>query len=436
MVYSSNFFEAFFLLAVIFIWLMIFYQLFFTFTGLLFYRKSLREKAEIEELSITEFPPVSLLIPAHNEALVIENTLESLLNLDYPQEKMEIIVINDGSTDSTAEIVEKISRKDSRVRLFNIPEKEAAKGKPHALNIGITKANYEYIAIYDADNTPEPASLRYLIEQMLIDPELAAVFGKFRTRNCKKNLLTRFINLETLSFQHIIQSGRFITLKTAILPGTNFVLRKSVLKKYGGWDEKALTEDTELSLRLLQYGERIKFIPYAVTWEEEPEEWRVWLRQRSRWIQGNIYIIRKYLFPSLRQGKISIMLELIYLFLLYYLFLGAILLSHLFFITCGLGLIAVHSPGPYFLVWVCAFLLFVVEIMIMAALEKEASPENFGVIVLMYFTYCQGWIILVFRVIYQGFFKKEKIKWEKTPRFASSEKIKKPKYKREKTTKV
>jgi hypothetical protein len=205
-----------------------------------------------------------------------------------------------------------------------------------------------------------------------------------------------------------------------MLPGTNFVIQRRILEKYGGWDEKALTEDTELSIRMFQNGDQIKFIPYAVTWEEEPEKWRVWLRQRTRWVRGNIYILRKFLFSSLRQRKMGVVLELGYIFLLYYLFLGSILVSHLFFITSGIGLIAVHSPGPYFIVWMCAFLLFVIEIMMTAALEKEVFWENLGVVVLMYFTYCQAWIILVFRALYQEFFKRQSIEWEKTPRSASS----------------
>jgi cellulose synthase/poly-beta-1,6-N-acetylglucosamine synthase-like glycosyltransferase len=420
MAFSSGFLEALFLTAVVILWSMIFYQLFFTFMGFIFYRKSLQEKTDLNKEKISDLPSVSILIPAHNEALVLEKTLKSLLALDYPAENLEIIVINDGSTDATPEIARAVSLKDSRVRLFNVPEKEAARGKPHALNLGLEEARHEYIAVYDADNTPVPSSLRYLIRNMIKAPELAAVFGMFRTRNRRQNLLTRFINIETLSFQLIIQAGRSKLLNIAMLPGTNFVIRRSILEKYGGWDEKALTEDTELSIRLFQNGDRIKFIPYAVTWEEEPENWRTWIRQRTRWVRGNIYILRKFLLPSLRQKKLGVILELGYIFLLYYLFLGSILLSHLFFITSGVGLIAVHSPGPYFIVWVCAFLLFVIEIMMTAALEKEALLENLGVVVLMYFTYCQGWIILVFRALYQEFFKKQSLDWEKTPRFASS----------------
>ena len=64
-----------------------------------------------------------------------------------------------------------------------------------------------------------------------------------------------------------------------------------------GWDEKALTEDTELSIRLYKMGHEIKFVPYAVTWEEEPEAWAAWVKQRTRWVRGNFYVLKKYLIP-------------------------------------------------------------------------------------------------------------------------------------------
>src|SRR5229473_83084 len=76
---------------------------------------------------------------------------------------------------------------------------------------------------------------------------------------------------------------RWKLLKIATLPGTNFIVRKEVLEEGGGWDEEALTEDAELSLRILEAGHRIKFVPYAVTWEQEPETFGVWFRQRTRW---------------------------------------------------------------------------------------------------------------------------------------------------------
>jgi len=420
MAYTHPVLEVLFLLSVLILWAMIFYQMIFTFLGYRYYQRSLGEKREADLETSTHLPPVSILIPAHNEALVIEETIGSILALNYPRDRMEVIVINDGSTDETPEIVRKRSDEDRRVRLLNVPEAEAAQGKSHALNLGRKAANHDLVAVYDADNTPEPDSLRYLVRALLGDEKLASTFGKFRTRNRSRTLLTRFINLETLSFQFMIQAGRYLLSRIAILPGTNLVIRRDILEQVGGWDEDALTEDTELSIRLYEKGHEIKFVPYAVTWEEEPEKWGTWLRQRTRWVRGNFYVLRKYLVRSLKFRKRSLTVELVYLFLLYYLFLGAILLSHLVFAVSGLGLIAVLSPGPYFAVWMCAFALFVAEVSLAASYEGEATLGNIAVAALMYLTYCQAWIALVFRAGYQDLTEKGRAKWEKTSRSGSA----------------
>jgi len=396
MAYTHTGIEVLFLSAVIILWGMIFYQMMFTFLGYVYHQRSLREQRELDLETSADLPPVSVLIPAHNEALVIEQTLRAIRALHYPEAQLEIIVINDGSTDGTSEIVTRIGRQDPRVRLVGVPADEAARGKSHALNTGLKHASHHFIAVYDADNTPEPQSLKYLMLNLMREQDLVSAFGKFRTRNRRRNLLTRFINLETLSFQFMIQAGRYLLSRIAILPGTNLVIRRKALEEAGSWDEQALTEDTELSIRLYEKGHTIKYVPYAVTWEEEPERWQSWIRQRTRWVRGNFYVLRKYLFKSFGFKKRSLTFELVYLFLLYYLFLVAILLSHVVFIISGLGLVAVLSPGPYFLIWICAFALFVAEVALAASCEDELNLETLAVTVLMYLTYCQGWIVLVF----------------------------------------
>src|SRR5690606_22214740 len=135
----------------------------------------------------------------------------------------------------------------------------------------------------------------HLVEAALDDPKAGAVVGKFRVVNARKNLLTRFINIETISFQWMAQAGRWYWFGISTIPGTNFLIRKSLIEQLGGWDNMALTEDTELSIRLYDNGYRIRFHPLAVTWEQEPETWYVWLKQRTRWARGNQYVIMKNL---------------------------------------------------------------------------------------------------------------------------------------------
>jgi len=426
MAYTHTGIEVLFLLAVVVLWGMIFYQMVFTFFGYIYHQRSVREQNDLDREDSVGLPPVSVLVPAHNEALVIEETLQSIQALRYPAESLEIIVINDGSTDGTPDIVKRIGRQDLRVKLVDVPADKTARGKSSALNTGLKHVTHDFIAVYDADNTPEKKSLIYLMLNLVREKNLAAVFGKFRTRNRKRTLLTRFINLETLSFQFMIQAGRYLVSQIAILPGTNLVIRKKILEEVGKWDEDALTEDTELSIRLYEKGHGIKFVPYAVTWEEEPEKWGVWFKQRTRWVRGNFYVLRKYLLKSFRFKNHRLTFELVYLFLLYYLFLAAILLSHIIFVISGLGLVAVLSPGPYFLVWICAFALFLAEVTLAASYEDELSLETLAITALMYLTYCQGWIVLVFMAVYQNLTQREGARWDKTRRFGSTSQREEP----------
>jgi hypothetical protein len=273
------------------------------------------------------------------------------------------------------------------------------------------------IAVYDADNTPEPPALRYLVAQLLLNGELGAVLGKFRTSNRDRNLLTRFINIETLSFQSIVQAGRWALFRIATLPGTNFVIRRELIDEIGGWDEGAITEDSELSIRVYMEGLRIKVIPYAVTHEQEPETWKVWFRQRTRWVRGNNYVATKFVrqIPQFRSKVLAV--EVLYLLSLYYVFFFAILISDLLFLLSVIGLVAIPLPGPYTAVWLLAFLLFIMEILLALSYDREDSLAKIGLIALAYFTYCQLWVVVVAKALWLDLRKRDAHVWVKTPRF-------------------
>ncbi len=413
--------EGLFVVAVILIWFMIGWQLLLTLAGYFHQSASLREQRKIDAMEF-EYPPVSILIPAHNEEIVIRRTLEAMCALEYPADRLEIIVINDGSSDGTGDIVREFAARDSRVVCYDVPQGQGGKGKSRALNLGLARASHPYIAVYDADNTPEPAALRYLAAQLLLHPELGAVLGKFRTVNRKRTLLTRFINIETLSFQSILQAGRWKLLRIATLPGTNFLMRRSLIEEMDGWDEGAITEDSELSIRMYIAGWKIKFIPYSVTWEQEPETWSVWLRQRTRWVRGNNYVSKKFLSEIGTVPGLFLRFELLYSVALYYIFFVAILISDILFLLSVTGVIAIPLPGPYTLVWVMAIVLFFAEIMLALSYDREDTPAAFILIGLMYFTYCQLWLVVVGMAFHKDVIKKEKMSWAKTTRFAHLEK--------------
>jgi cellulose synthase/poly-beta-1,6-N-acetylglucosamine synthase-like glycosyltransferase len=408
--------EVVFLVSVILIWFMIGYQFIFSVYGYINFIKSMKEKKEVDA-STYDFPTCTILIPAHNEEVVIANTIEAMLNLHYPKDKLTIMVINDGSKDRTKEIILDYAAKDSRVVLYDVPLGQGGKGKSRALNLGIKQVKSEVIAIYDADNTPDPMALHYLVASLISNKELGAVIGKFRTINKNRNLLTSFINIETLSFQSMLQAGRWQMHNIATLPGTNFVMWHWLVYKLEGWDEEALTEDSELSIRIYELGYKIKFIPYAITYEQEPETWKVWIKQRVRWVRGNNYVIAKFfkLIPHFVNKRLRF--DLLYTLALYYVFFFAIIISDILCVLSMLGLISIPLPGPYSVVWLMAFILFLFEIMLAISFDKEDTPKNFFLVLIMYFTYCQLWIIIMFKAFYLDKIKKEGNVWDKTVRF-------------------
>lgn len=405
-----------FLLAVILIWFMIGWQLVLTLAGYFHQSASMKEKRAVDARDY-DYPPVSILIPAHNEEIVMARTLEAMCGLDYPEGRLEIIVINDGSSDRTGEIVREFAARDTRVVCYDVPKGQGGKGKSRALNLGLRQARHPFIAVYDADNTPSPDALKYLAIQLIEHPELGAVLGKFRTVNKTRTLLTRFINIETLSFQSILQAGRWKLMRVATLPGTNFIIRREVLDATGGWDEEAITEDSELSIRMYMQGWKIKFIPYSVTFEQEPESWPVWLKQRTRWVRGNNYVSRKFLAERKNIGSYRLRFELLYSIALYYVFFVAIVISDLLFLLAVAGAIAIPLPGPYTLVWIMAIVLFYAEIMLALSYDREDTFLAVILIGLMYLWYCQLWLVVVARAFYMDVIRKERMTWAKTPRF-------------------
>ena len=411
-----SFLEILFLISVILIWFMIGYQFILTCYGYINFVRSIREKKQMDLIEI-DYPTCSILIPAHNEDKVIGRTIASMLELNYPKDKLKIVVINDGSTDDTKNIILKYAAIDERVVLFDVPKGEGGKGKSRALNLGINQVNSEIVAIYDADNTPDKEALRYLVTQLVSNKELGAVIGKFRTVNKDRNLLTRFINIETLSFQSMLQAGRWQMHNIATLPGTNFVMWHHIIKDLNGWDEDALTEDSELSIRIYELGYKIKFIPYAITYEQEPETWKAWIKQRVRWVRGNNYVSKKFFkkIPNFKNKRLRF--DLLYTLSLYYIFFVAIVISDVLFVLSLLSLIWIPLPGPYTYVWIIAFILYIFEILLTLSYDREDKIKNLWLIILMYFSYCQLWIYVIIRAFYIDNIKKDKDFWDKTVRF-------------------
>lgn len=427
---NLNLIDYLFLYSIILIWITLMYQVLLSYSGFIYFLKSNNKRFDILDKihNFTQWPSVSVLIPAHNEEKVILKTVNSMLNLNYPSDKIEIIVINDNSQDNTKDILLDISNSTNKnLKIINTTPLNGGKGKSNALNIGLKSSNSDFIAVYDADNTPNSMALKYLIYTILSNDTYAAVIGKFRTRNKSRNLLTKFINIETLSFQWLSQGGRWFLFNLATIPGTNFVIRKNILDELNGWDDNAIAEDTEISIRIYQMGYKICFMPLAITWEQEPETLKVWFNQRLRWVKGNLYVVHKYIPKIFKIKKLKLSLDLIYFFSTYVLFLSSIIISDIIFILGILSTIFNYSSlkisieGNFLVIWLMAYILFILEISVVLTFEKgENKIKNILYICIMYFTYCQLWILLGLKGLYEYtkdlIFKKE-VKWNKTQRF-------------------
>ena len=412
------------LFAIIAIWSLMFLNIFLSIGGFIY---MIRINNTDGRIPLEEYPMVSIMVPAHNENIVIRRTVLALLEFDYPKDRYEIIVVNDNSSDNSAEVLKGIQEDnpDRKLIVINTDNILGGKGKSNALNIALSVAKGSVIAIYDADNTPAPNALILLVEQLMSDDKLGAVIGKFRTRNRNASLLTRFVNIETLAYQCMNQAGRYFFFKLCTIPGTNYVIRRSIIDEMGGWDTKALSEDTEISFRIYRMGYYIRFMPLAVTWEQEPQLLKQWFKQRTRWAKGNIYVLLKnfkYAF-DVNAGKMR--LDVIYYALVYFLMLTSLICSDAIFLLGILGLCHVTLGGFSSLLWGMAILLFVLNVLITLSVEKnEFNFESAMLILLMLFTYSKLWVAVVIKAIYlsvqDNVYHKEVI-WDKTERFEETE---------------
>lgn len=386
--------------------------------GALLHRRRTQRERAMPLPGPGHYPPLTILVPAHNEAVVIEKTVKTLLALRYPKDKLTLMVINDASTDDTGAILDRLHAVNPHVVVYHREKPEGGRGKAAALNAAVERVEDEFIAIYDADNCPEPDSLLMLMARFLRNPALAAAVGKFRCGNKHVNFLTRCVNVEGLCFQGIVQAGRHRLLDIAFLTGTNYVIRKSALRAVGGWDHEALAEDSELSTRLYMAGYRIDYVPYSQSWEQEPETLKVWLKQRTRWARGNNYAIVKLMRhfgqsrDKLRTAENAFMLVMSYFYLV------AIVISQVALLVslCGVAC-PFYGPGWLEDFWLLSAVFYVLQVILVLIQEREAHPLNLLAGGTMYFFYGYLWMVAILRALHHDVVVKKARHWDKTVRY-------------------
>jgi cellulose synthase/poly-beta-1,6-N-acetylglucosamine synthase-like glycosyltransferase len=249
-----------------------------------------RQKKPRKNLPAELLPTVSIVLPVKNEESVVGTLLNALSKLNYPANKREIIIVEDGSADKTLDICMNYAAKHAGVKILH---RSSSNGKPSALNYGITHAKGEIIAIFDADSVPDPNALMAASEYFE-DPKVAAVQGKTLSLNPKKNMLTQFVSYEETVWCEVFLRGKDLLNLFVHLKGSCQFIRRDVLEKVKGFDEAVLCEDMEVSAKFLDNGYKIRYGSNVIAWQESPSDLKTLFNQRTRWFRGTMEVAIKY----------------------------------------------------------------------------------------------------------------------------------------------
>lgn len=257
---------------------------YFTFFHLILWVES-KDKLKKGKLKNSQLPAVSILMPAYNEEKIIGQTLKKLVSIDYPKNKLEIIVIDDGSKDSTYNIAKKFESKNVRV----LSKKNT--GKASSLNFGITHAKHEFVAVMDADSFLSKDALRQCMAYF-DEEDVAAVTSHILVKR-RKTIWEKLQHTEHM-IVNMMRKAQEQANVINVTPGPLSIYRKKFLEKVGGFDEKSIIEDVEIDWRLLRHGYKIKMAFDAMVYSIYPDTFKMWWKQRRRWVLGGMQTVVKY----------------------------------------------------------------------------------------------------------------------------------------------
>ncbi|HMK45614.1 MAG TPA: glycosyltransferase family 2 protein [Methanocella sp.] len=281
---------------------------------------------ELPEVQESDLLPMTIIIPALNEARTIEQCVASIMNARYPPGRLEVLIAHEAHPrcrDRTPEIAAALAKKYPEVRAI-------VNGGPHSgskagsINNCLSYAKGEIIGIYDADHSIDRYALERASTQFASDPALACIGGKVMIRNMDYNLFTLLIGNESTVINNFSRFLSEFLTGTHLIYGSNVFIRKSELELVGGFDESSLTEDCDLGMKLIRQNCRTR-IDYTIkSYEQPPVSLHDWWNQRVRWTRGSMDVLRK---PIKLSGKDKIDLKTLNTVVLYSLSTGGLLLS-------------------------------------------------------------------------------------------------------------
>ncbi len=231
-----------------------------------------------------DLPFYTIMIPAYREASVIGKLIQNIAQLDYPVDRLEVLLMVEEDDDETLDAL-RDADPGPQFKLVVVPPAEP-RTKPKALNFGLTLASGDLVAIYDVEDSPDVLQLRRAAVAMArFGPEIACLQAKLSYANSQQNFITRSFTIEYAMWFSFFLPG-LVSLDAPIpLGGTSNHFRRAALRQLGGWDPYNVTEDCDLGIRMFREGYGVKVLD-SVTLEEANSDFVNWVKQRSRWYKG------------------------------------------------------------------------------------------------------------------------------------------------------
>lgn len=378
---------------------------------------SAKKQKPVVKYEDDEIPFVSIFIPAHNEEHTIEATVRSVCQSEYHidgEPNFEVIVINDGSTDRTGEILAGLKDDLPQLKIVTRHPPRSGKGKGFVLNDALTLSRGEIIGVFDADTQIKTDYLTTIVPYLHGD--IDGVQSRVKMWNRNENYLARMQHVEFASFGNtLIAKDNFGS--TGFLGGNGQFVKKTSIIESGRWDGFAVTEDLNLAIKIMLNNGKIRYCGECAVYQEAVTEWRAFFRQRVRWAIGNFETLFVYL-PQILRAKISIarkfnIIEHISFYsfnlLIFFGFLVTILNAISWFFFHDFTVIRMEAP---FIVGFLSMIAFFPGI-ILALSRDKPTITDFLKDLIKYYIYCFHLIPLFFMTMYTMMTRKER-KWAKT----------------------
>ena len=354
-----------------------------------------------------ELPVLDILVAARDEENVIERLVERLLNLDYPENKLNIYVIDDGSTDKTPLILERLSRNFEKLKVISRAS-NAGGGKSGALNYALRFTHGEWILILDADAQLKKDTLSRLFA-FVNKGGWSAVQLRKSVVNLNKNFLTTCQSME-MAMDAIFQYGRLSIAGVSELRGNGQLINKEVLLKCGSFNEDTVTDDLDLSLRLLLSKSKIGILWDPPVMEEAVENISALFSQRQRWAEGGLQRFFDY-----GEQLFLMKIELIQKFDITYFFILQYALPIISMIDLILSIVLFESP-TYWPISLTAFALSGIAVWYGSSCKSEGPVlQKLNLrIMLIFLLYLSHWFLVIPWVTIKMSIFPKKILWKKT----------------------